>query len=117
MMEKIYSVFVTNFISKEKTDLSVSYEVNDHDTFNILCIKDNDDMVDIKTHRRYHLLKRNDKGILSIEEYNNIVLFLDYAIRASEYKKVNLKDMINALSTRKEIFLSNIKEKQDEKIK
>ena len=119
-MEKVFTVGLGSFCQVEKMDLSYRYEVNLERTKEVNCIKDGDDMVDINTHDRYYLLKRENTGTLAKEELKTIKLDVVYALYQHEYEFANqkgksaLKVQLQAIKAR---YVINKAQKQLKKVK
>ncbi len=119
-MEKIFTVDIGKFCNVEKTDFGYRYEVDVDSIKEINCIKDGDDVVDIKTYDRYYLLKREEAGTLARDEYKTIALNVVYALNAHEYdltkqkSKEALKVYLQAVKTR---YVMNKAQKQLKKVK
>lgn len=119
-MEKIFTVGIGKFCNVEKTDFGYRYEVDVESTKEINCIKDGDEMVDIKTYDRYYLLKREPAGTLSKDEYKTIALDVVYALNIHEYdltkqkSKEALKVCLQAVKAR---YVMNKAQKQLKKVK
>lgn len=67
-MEQIYKATIYQFESKEKTDMSIRYIIDDKTMKNVIGILDENTIVDIETGVRYPILKREETSIRLSEE-------------------------------------------------
>lgn len=89
-MEKIYKTTVCQFETKQVTELRIFFEYTN--PREILCIRYLDDMVDIETGEKYHLLKKDKNNFILPEEEANIDFEQKYAIYIRDYNKQIYKD-------------------------
>lgn len=85
-MLDLYEVRLEKFISADKMDFTVRYEIDLDSTKIVHCIKKDDEMMDIKTLELYHLFKRCSDGY-TIHPSEQIELNKYYAVEATPCDK------------------------------
>lgn len=89
----MYKVKIGSFEQINKNDISEHCIIDEKNLKSLICIDNNDCMIDISSGNIYPMIKRKNGFI---DENQEIILNKEYALYVQEYKNPNLKEYLLA---------------------